>query len=127
MVRECRPPARVPARSWLTRRSTMATSTRARASSAANIRRVGPPPSIPLPPLARAPPPPPSAARRPPPRGIPLARFFPRLLRLVSGGAPPLLVLAPLFPPPLVPLEPAPPLLLPLEFELLLAPLPLLL
>src|SRR6266498_3270140 len=46
MVRECRPPAREPARSWLARRSTMATSTRANASSAANISPVGPPPAI---------------------------------------------------------------------------------
>ena len=46
MVRECRPPARAPARSWLARRSTMATSTPANASSAANISPVGPPPAI---------------------------------------------------------------------------------
>ena len=42
MVRECRPPAREPARSWLARRSTMATSTPANASSPANISPVGP-------------------------------------------------------------------------------------
>src|SRR5258706_15595325 len=46
MVRECRPPAREPARSWLARRSTMATSTRANASSPASISPVGPPPAI---------------------------------------------------------------------------------
>jgi len=46
MVRECRPPARRPMSSWLARRSTMATSTSAKASSAANIRPVGPPPAI---------------------------------------------------------------------------------
>src|ERR1700730_13504813 len=46
MVRECRPPAREPATAWLARRSTMATSTRANASSAANISPVGPPPVI---------------------------------------------------------------------------------
>ena len=46
MVRECRPPAREPARSWLARRSTMATSTFASASSAASISPVGPPPAI---------------------------------------------------------------------------------
>ena len=46
MVRECRPPAREPARSWLARRSTMATSTPANASSPANISPVGPPPAI---------------------------------------------------------------------------------
>src|SRR5882672_2555284 len=46
MVRECRPPAREPARSSLARRSTMATSTRANASSPANISPVGPPPAI---------------------------------------------------------------------------------
>ena len=40
MVRECRPPAREPGRSWLARRSTMATST------PANISPVGPPPAI---------------------------------------------------------------------------------
>jgi hypothetical protein len=33
MVRECKPPARAPTRSWLVRRSTMATSTPANASS----------------------------------------------------------------------------------------------
>src|SRR5262245_52828463 len=42
----CSPPARKPARSWLSRRSTMATSTRANASSAANISPVGPPPTM---------------------------------------------------------------------------------
>src|SRR5262245_16274606 len=46
MVRECRPPAREPARSWFGRLSTMATSTFANASSPANIRPVGPPPAI---------------------------------------------------------------------------------
>src|SRR5713101_6956953 len=46
MMRECRLPAREPATSWLTRRSTMATSTRESASSAANISPVGPPPAI---------------------------------------------------------------------------------
>jgi hypothetical protein len=46
MVRECRPPAREPARSWLGRRSTMATSTPANANSPANISPVGPPPAI---------------------------------------------------------------------------------
>src|SRR5918993_5432051 len=46
MVRECRPPAREPARSWLARRSTMATSTPANANSPANISPVGPPPAI---------------------------------------------------------------------------------
>src|SRR3954454_13889375 len=46
MVRECRPPAREPGRAWLARRSTMATSTRANASSPANISPVGPPPAI---------------------------------------------------------------------------------
>src|SRR6187402_630832 len=46
MVRACRPPAREPTRSWLWRRSTMATSTLANASSAANISPVGPPPAI---------------------------------------------------------------------------------
>src|SRR5829696_7619705 len=46
MVRECRPPARKPTRSWLARRSTMATSTFAHANSAATIRPVGPPPAI---------------------------------------------------------------------------------
>ena len=45
MVRECRPPAREPIRSWLARRSTMATSTPAKASSPANISPVGPPPA----------------------------------------------------------------------------------
>src|SRR5215218_10764881 len=46
MVRECRPPAREPASSWLARRSTMATSTPANANSPANINPVGPPPAI---------------------------------------------------------------------------------
>src|SRR5215510_14974925 len=46
IVRECRPPAREPARSWLARRSTMATSTPANASSPASISPVGPPPAI---------------------------------------------------------------------------------
>ena len=46
MVRECRPPAREPGRSWLARRSTMATSTPANASSPASISPVGPPPAI---------------------------------------------------------------------------------
>src|SRR2546430_2165641 len=45
MVRECRPPAREPGRSWLERRSTMATSTPANANSPANISPVGPPPA----------------------------------------------------------------------------------
>src|SRR5918998_2344811 len=45
MVRECRPPAREPMRSWLARRSTMATSTFANANSAASISPVGPPPA----------------------------------------------------------------------------------
>src|SRR3954469_5389590 len=46
MVRECRPPAREPGRSWLARRSTIATSTPANASSPANISPVGPPPAL---------------------------------------------------------------------------------
>src|SRR6185369_2601438 len=46
MVRECNPPARDPASSWLLRRSTMATSTPASASSAASMSPVGPPPAI---------------------------------------------------------------------------------
>src|SRR4051794_19991036 len=46
MVRACRPPAREPARSWPARRSTMATSTPANASSPASISPVGPPPAI---------------------------------------------------------------------------------
>src|SRR5262245_3240705 len=46
MVRACRPPAREPISSWLRRLSTMATSTLANASSAANISPVGPPPTI---------------------------------------------------------------------------------
>src|SRR6266513_2518308 len=45
MVRECRPPAREPGRSWLARRSTMATSTPANANSPATISPVGPPPA----------------------------------------------------------------------------------
>ena len=44
MVRECRPPAREPGRSWLARRSTFATSIPASASSPASISPVGPPP-----------------------------------------------------------------------------------
>ncbi len=44
-MRECRPPAREPGRSWLARRSTMATSTPANANSPANISPVGPPPA----------------------------------------------------------------------------------
>ena len=46
MVRESRPPARDPGRAWLARRSTMATSTPANASSPASISPVGPPPAI---------------------------------------------------------------------------------
>src|SRR5256885_7346404 len=46
MVRECRPREREPMRSWLARRSTMATSTPARASSPASISPVGPPPAM---------------------------------------------------------------------------------
>src|SRR5438094_9967726 len=46
IVRECRPPAREPASSWPARRSTMATSTPAKANSPANISPVGPPPAI---------------------------------------------------------------------------------
>src|SRR3954452_10532133 len=46
MVRESRPPAREAATSWPARRSTMATSTFASASSAASIMPVGPPPAI---------------------------------------------------------------------------------
>src|SRR5687767_12994849 len=46
MVRECRPPAREPGRSWLARRSTMATSTPASANSPASISSAGPPPAI---------------------------------------------------------------------------------
>src|SRR6185437_1458783 len=42
----CRPPAREPVRSWLARRSTMATSPPANANSPANISPVGPPPTI---------------------------------------------------------------------------------
>src|SRR5215831_16747629 len=45
MVRTCSPPARKPATSWVSRRSTMATSTRANANSPANINPVGPPPA----------------------------------------------------------------------------------
>src|SRR3954464_7089873 len=45
IVRECRPPAREPGRSWLARRSTTATSTPANANSPANISPVGPPPA----------------------------------------------------------------------------------
>src|SRR5438445_1243779 len=45
MVRECRPPEREPGRSWVARRSTMATSTPANANSPANIIPVGPPPA----------------------------------------------------------------------------------
>src|SRR5262245_50920676 len=46
MVRECRPPAREPVRSWPARRSTMATSTPANTNSPASIIPVGPPPAI---------------------------------------------------------------------------------
>jgi hypothetical protein len=46
MVRACSPPAREPMRSWLVRRSTMATSTPANANSPASISPVGPPPAI---------------------------------------------------------------------------------
>src|SRR3954465_15325848 len=46
MVRAWRPPAREPATSWLARRSTMATSTPANASSPASISPVGPAPAI---------------------------------------------------------------------------------
>src|SRR5436853_1006675 len=46
MVRECNPPEREPTSSWPARRSTMATSTPAKANSAANISPVGPPPAI---------------------------------------------------------------------------------
>ncbi len=46
MVRECRPPAREPARAWLARRSRMTTSTPANANSPANISPVGPAPTI---------------------------------------------------------------------------------
>src|SRR5579872_5771796 len=42
----CSPPARNPSRFWLSRRSTTPTSTRASASSPANISPVGPPPAI---------------------------------------------------------------------------------
>ena len=76
MVRECRPPAREPARSWLARRSTMATSTPANANSPANISPVGPPPAITtacsvivtLRPASRRPPP----AHHIPPRRVPV-------------------------------------------------------
>ena len=44
--RECSPPAREPARYWLARRSTIATSIPANANSPANISPVGPPPAI---------------------------------------------------------------------------------
>src|ERR671932_2083333 len=46
MVRECSPRAAGPMRSWLVRRSTMATLTPARANSPANISPVGPAPTI---------------------------------------------------------------------------------
>src|SRR5262245_52191500 len=46
MVRACKPPAREPASAWLGRRSTMATSIPASASSPASISPVGPPPAI---------------------------------------------------------------------------------
>ena len=46
IVRECRPPARELSTSWPARRSTIATSTPASASSPANISPVGPPPAI---------------------------------------------------------------------------------
>jgi hypothetical protein len=46
MEREWSPPAREPMRSWLARRSTMATSTPANANSPANVSPVGPPPAI---------------------------------------------------------------------------------
>src|SRR5437868_445941 len=46
MVRDCRPREREPTRSWLARRSTIATSTPASASSPASIIPVGPPPAI---------------------------------------------------------------------------------
>src|SRR5215216_6813908 len=74
MVRECRPPAREPGRSWLARRSTMATSTPANANSPANISPVGPPPAITTACSVIATPRP--ASRRPPP-----ARHIPRLPR----------------------------------------------
>src|SRR4051812_46844303 len=65
MVRECRPPAREPARSWPARRSTMATSTPANANSPASISPVGPPPATTTAcPVIAAPRP---ASRRPPP------------------------------------------------------------
>ena len=43
MVRECKPPAREPVRSWLSRRLTMVTPTPANAYSTPNISPVGPP------------------------------------------------------------------------------------
>src|SRR3954447_8998295 len=46
MVRACRPPAREPASSWSGRRSTMAASTPASASSPASMSPVGPPPAM---------------------------------------------------------------------------------
>src|SRR5690348_18399526 len=46
MVRACRPPAREPSRSWLARRSAIATSAPASASSPASIIPAGPPPAI---------------------------------------------------------------------------------
>jgi len=46
MVRACSPPPREPSRSWLVRRSTMATSTPANASSPASINPAGPPPAM---------------------------------------------------------------------------------
>src|SRR3954454_10952362 len=46
MARACSPPAREPVTFWLARRSTMATSTPANASSPASISPVGPPPAI---------------------------------------------------------------------------------
>src|SRR5687768_6638104 len=46
IVRAYRPPARELSTSWLARRSTMATSTLANASSPASISPVGPPPAI---------------------------------------------------------------------------------
>src|SRR3954454_22621111 len=46
MVRECRPPAREPARSWLVRRSTTTKAIFASPSSPASMRPVGPPPAI---------------------------------------------------------------------------------
>src|SRR5690242_5778429 len=46
MVRACRPPAREPSRSWLARRSAIATAAPASASSPASIIPAGPPPAI---------------------------------------------------------------------------------